>query len=78
MQGNYSVNFHPNAEKEFIASMQWYGHSRKDLGNEFMIGIRKVIDLIELNPILFPIKIKILGKHLLRNSLILLSINLMN
>ena len=58
MQGNYSVNFHPNAEKEFIASMQWYGHSRKDLGNEFMIGIRKVIDLIELNPILFPIKNK--------------------
>ncbi len=58
MQGNYSVNFHPNAEKEFIASVQWYGHSRKDLGNEFMIGIRKVIDLIEQNPFLFPIKNK--------------------
>ena len=58
MQGNYSVNFHPNAEKEFIASMQWYEHSRKDLGNEFMLEIQKVIDLIEQNPFLFPIKNK--------------------
>lgn len=59
MENNYSVYFHPNAEKEPLDSLGWYELSKKDLGIEFMTEINKVLDLIELNPLLFSIKRKL-------------------
>ena len=46
----FKILIHPNAEKEFIDSVEWYELWRKDLGAEFSFEIEKVLLLIEHNP----------------------------
>ncbi len=41
MGDNYSINFYPHAEKEFIESVIWYETLIIDLGSDFFRGNTK-------------------------------------
>jgi len=56
MKSHYSIVFHPLAEKEYLESVAWYEDNRTGLSLGFINEVEKVLDHIETNPFLFPIK----------------------
>jgi mRNA-degrading endonuclease RelE of RelBE toxin-antitoxin system len=47
---NYNIVFHPEAEKEYIAGLNWYEKEKAGLGLEFEEAINKVLYKISLQP----------------------------
>ncbi len=52
----YFIIFHPLAEKEYLESIEWYENNLINLGEEFIKEVEQVIELIELQPNIFPVK----------------------
>ena len=77
---NFTILIHPNAEKEFIDSVEWYELLRKNLGVEFSSEIEKVLLLIEHNPFIFSIKNKVFREAVVKKFpyLIVFTINKIN
>lgn len=44
------LNFHPEAEKEFIESYHWHEKNRPNSGKEFLSSVDKKLKQIEKNP----------------------------
>ncbi len=56
MKNNYTIIFHPKAEKEYLDSVEWYEDAMIELGQEFVDEIENTINRISTNPLLFPVK----------------------
>lgn len=56
MKTEFSILFHPLAEKEYYESIEWYENSQSGLGQKFINDIEKSINLISLKPLIFPKK----------------------
>lgn len=54
----YRIVFHPEAEKEFLKSYQWYEERSIGLGDRFSKAIDNKINLIVKNPLFYPKKNK--------------------
>ena len=53
MKNNYSVIFHPEAEKEYMESVVWYEENLEGLGQKFVDYVENLIARIVTNPLLF-------------------------
>jgi mRNA-degrading endonuclease RelE of RelBE toxin-antitoxin system len=53
---SYTLIFHPIAEKEYLESIAWYEDSKTGLGERFIKEIESILDHLEQNPFLFPVK----------------------
>lgn len=49
-----SINFHPQAEAEFIAAAKYYESQQKNLGQRFISSVEAGVARINSNPRLFP------------------------
>jgi toxin ParE1/3/4 len=49
-----AVRFHPEAEFEMIEAAAYYESQQSDLGRRFLVSVQDAINLIMLNPRLYP------------------------
>ncbi len=56
MRNNYTIIFHPKAEKEYLESVIWYENSLIGLGQSFFTEIENALKQIQKKPLLFPQK----------------------
>ncbi len=49
-----AVRFHPEAEFEMIEAASYYESQQSDLGRRFLVSVQDSINLIMLNPRLYP------------------------
>jgi plasmid stabilization system protein ParE len=59
----FKITYSSVAEKEYVASQEWYNENQIELGNDFMKEVEDVLDLIEQNPYYFQLK-----KHHVREA----------
>lgn len=43
---NYTIKFHPEAEREYLEAYQWYEEHQSGLGKRFELAVEKQIKLI--------------------------------
>lgn len=46
----YNLIFHPEADKKFVESTNWYNKQKETLGERFIISIESVIKKIQSTP----------------------------
>lgn len=51
----YDFRFHPEAEAEFIADVEWYDEREEDLGARFENAVRAAIDAAVRSPDSWPV-----------------------
>lgn len=56
MENKRVIIFHPDAEREYFDSVEWYEDSLIGLGGEFVSEVESVLDQISSRPLLFPLK----------------------
>ena len=47
---NYTIKFHPEAEKEYLEAYHWYEEHQTGLGERFELAVEKQIKLVANNP----------------------------
>ena len=50
MESKFAIIFHPEAEKEYLDSVNWYEDALIGLGEEFVEEIERIFDQISINP----------------------------
>lgn len=56
MKSHYLCVYHPLTEKEYLESISWYEDNQLGLSVDFITEIEKVLNHIEANPFLYPVK----------------------
>jgi len=49
----YTVIFHPEADAEFLQSIDWYNEQKESLGNRFFLSVNTTLNIIEARPVKF-------------------------
>jgi hypothetical protein len=63
MRVRYKINFHPEAQVEYLEAAKWYEDSLLGLGIIFVEEVERTLDIIEKNPNTYPLK-----KHKFREA----------
>lgn len=53
---NYLIEFDIRAEIEYSEAIEWYEDQQIGLGNRFQDSVKKFIDAIDKNPLIYPNK----------------------
>ena len=65
-----TFRFHPEAELEIQAGLDWYEEQVPGLGAEFLEEVKRIVDLITDTPLIWPVWPGVNAPHRIRRALL--------